>query len=106
MPHAAKLLLAAASLLLSFNVSAACSMAAIMNAPKMPAASEASFEEVAELHTQVDRYLEKASSRLERCADISDPFLYNVAVDYLNRVAANYNSLAQAHNTQITLSAR
>lgn len=103
MKHASKLLLTVTIAFLSLNASANCSLAAIIGAPEIPSAAETSFDAVAELRSDVDKYIARASDRLERCSSISDPFLYNVAVEQLNRVAADYNSLVRSYNSQVAL---
>lgn len=79
---------------------AACAMAAIMGAPKLPTFSESSIDDVATLRGQVDEYLQTASKRLTSC-HASDPFVYNYAVGRLEDYAQQFNTLAQQYNRRV-----
>ena len=80
------------------QVYAYCAMQAVVSAPKIPAPEQSSFEQTLALRDAVETYISKAESRLQSCDSYTDAFVYNLAVQKINDVAEQFNTLARHHN--------
>ena len=83
---------------ISANAHASCTQAAVMGAPDIPELQNSSYQEVLALQNEVRNYVETSQARLERCDGENNPFFYNMAVMRLEKIAGQFNQLAQHYN--------